>query len=88
MDLDTAFVEIGVLCGIVNKLGQFALTHFRCAVAEDEQKGVDGIGFSRTVWPDDGRKGLVDCELKSDKKQSLTSIPCGMDRYLVFLRSS
>ena len=54
MNLNTAFVKIGVLCGIVDELGELSLTHFRRAVAEDKQKGIDGIRFSRTVWPDDG----------------------------------
>ena len=41
--LDTALVQVWISRGIVDKLGEFALSHLACAVSEDKEKCVDRV---------------------------------------------
>lgn len=43
MNLDTAMIQILVVGGIMDELGELALTHLRSAIAEDKEKCVNSI---------------------------------------------
>ena len=58
MNLDAAFIQVGVLVRIVNQFGKLRLSHLGRAVAENEKEGIDGIRFARTIGPNNGRERL------------------------------
>lgn len=64
VDLDLAVLEVGEVGGVVDQCGDLALAHFGGAEAEDEEEGVDDVGFAGAVGADDGGEGL-DCGERS-----------------------
>jgi hypothetical protein len=58
MNLHTALMQIRVLSGVVYELWEFSLSHLGGTVSEHEEQRIDGIGFARTIGPDDCRERL------------------------------
>lgn len=51
--LDATLIKIGETGRVMYELGELALPHLGSAIPEDEQQGVDGVGFTGTIRPDD-----------------------------------
>ena len=45
--------------GMMNQLGQLALSHFAGPISENEEQCVDGIRFTGSVWANDGAERLA-----------------------------
>jgi 4-hydroxy-3-methylbut-2-en-1-yl diphosphate synthase IspG/GcpE len=58
MHFDTAVVEVFIIGGVVNELGELPLTHLGCSPAENKEEGVDSVRLARTVRSNDGRERL------------------------------
>lgn len=69
MNLDTALLEVGIPSRIVDELRNLALTHLGGTVTKYEEKGIDRIGLSRTIGPDNGGEGLGNGKKKKMRYQ-------------------
>ena len=72
MNLHTAIIQIRVLSGVVYELGEFSLSHFGSTVSEHEEQRIDGIGFARTIGPDDCRERLPEISDDAMERKQLT----------------
>ena len=46
-------IKIGEIRGVMDELGEFALSHLGGTITEDKEEGINGVGLSRTVRTND-----------------------------------
>jgi len=63
MNFHTALIQVGIPCGVVDKLRELTLAHLRCTITKHKEERVDRVRFARTIRAHDGRKGLSMPEL-------------------------